>query len=55
MTAYKQRLQSLELEPSSGGCFELSIDGELAFSKLATGDFPDEQSLLDLIGKRLNS
>ena len=53
LTRYKQQLKGLELEPSSGGCFELSIDGELVYSKLATGGFPDDQAMVDLVGKRL--
>ncbi len=53
LTAYKQKIQGLELEPSSGGCFELSIDGQIVYSKLKTGDFPDEDKLVTEIGKRL--
>ncbi len=53
LTQYKQRLESLELIPSHGGCFELMIDGELVYSKLATGKFPDEQAIVQLIGGRL--
>jgi selenoprotein W-related protein len=41
------------LEPSSGGCFELHVDGELLYSKLQTGRFPDENKLVAEIGKRL--
>lgn len=43
----------MELEPSSGGCFELSADGELIYSKLQTGDFPSERAMVDEVGKRL--
>jgi selenoprotein W-related protein len=43
----------LELEPSSGGCFELTANGELVYSKLQTGKFPDEEALVAEIGKRL--
>ncbi len=50
---YKQRLQGLELQPSSGGCFELTIDDQLVYSKLQTGTFPDEQVMVAEIGKRL--
>jgi len=32
----------MELQPSSGGCFELTIDGDLVYSKLADEEFPDE-------------
>ena len=53
LTQYKQKLQGLELEPSGGGCFELSIDGELVYSKLETGQFPDEDEMVAEIGKRL--
>jgi selenoprotein W-related protein len=38
----KERVKSLELIPSSGGCFELTVDGQLVYSKLQTGQFPDE-------------
>jgi selenoprotein W-related protein len=53
LTQYKQQLQGLELQPSSGGCFELTVDGELVYSKLASGEFPDEQAMVKEIGKRL--
>jgi selenoprotein W-related protein len=43
----------MELEPSGGGCFELSMDGETIYSKLQTGEFPDEDALVKEIGKRL--
>jgi selenoprotein W-related protein len=53
LTQYKQKLAGLELEPSTGGCFELTADGELVYSKLQTGEFPDEDALVAEIGKRL--
>ena len=43
----------MELQPSSGGCFELTVDGELVYSKLDTGQFPDEEAMVGEIGKRL--
>ena len=43
----------MELQPSSGGCFELTIDGDLVYSKLATEEFPDEAAMVALIGERL--
>ena len=33
----------------SGGVFEISIDGKLAFSKKQTGDFPTEDQLNALV------
>lgn len=53
LTTYKQKIQDLKLVPSSGGCFELTIDGDLVYSKLKTGKFPDEQWVLDAIGARM--
>jgi selenoprotein W-related protein len=50
---YKQKLESLELIPSSGGCFELSVDGKLLYSKLKTGEFPDEREMVRLVGEQL--
>lgn len=53
LTAYKQKIAALELEPSKGGCFELTAGGELIYSKLATGQFPDEDAMVAEVGKRL--
>ena len=39
--------------PEGGGCFELALDGKLAYSKLKTGEFPNEDDLVALVGKRL--
>jgi selenoprotein W-related protein len=43
----------MKLIPSSGGCFELTVNGDLLYSKLKTGKFPDEQWALDAVGARL--
>ena len=49
---YKDKLQGeIDLSPSSGGAFEVSVDNKLVYSKLKTGRFPDEKELLELIGK----
>ena len=53
LTQYKQQLEGLELQPAAGGCFELSVDGELVYSKLASGDFPNEDAMVKLVGKKL--
>jgi selenoprotein W-related protein len=50
---YKQRIQELKLIPGSGGCFELTVNGELIYSKLQTGRFPDEKIMIDAVGQRL--
>jgi selenoprotein W-related protein len=53
LTTYKQKIKELKLIPASGGAFELSVNGELVYSKLQTGKFPDEQAMIDTVGKRL--
>jgi selenoprotein W-related protein len=53
LTHFKQELRGMELEPSSGGCFELSVNGELVYSKLKTGQFPDEDVMVAEIARRL--
>jgi selenoprotein W-related protein len=41
------------LIPAGGGCFELSLNGDLIYSKLDTGKFPEEQWALHAVGARL--
>ena len=36
----------VELIPSTGGVFEVVVDGVLVYSKKETGEFPDEQLLV---------
>jgi len=53
LTSYKQQIKDLKLVPASGGCFEISLDGDLIYSKLKTGKFPDEKWAVDAVGVRL--
>ncbi len=53
LTTYKQQIKDLKLIPSKGGCFEIMFDGELIYSKLETGKFPDEKWVVDTLGKKL--
>jgi selenoprotein W-related protein len=50
---YKQKIADLKLIPGGGGCFELKVDGELIYSKLKTGKFPDEAAMVAAVGKRM--
>ena len=52
---YKMQIESLELVPDKGGCFELSLNGDLVYSKLDTGEFPDESRMIGVIGKQLKT
>jgi selenoprotein W-related protein len=53
LTTFKQKVSGMTLVPAGGGCFELTANGELLYSKLKSGQFPDEQSIVDLLEKRL--
>ena len=46
-------MKGLTLIPAGGGCFELTVDGELLYSKLQTGEFPEEPAVLELVRERL--
>ena len=43
---YKNTLGEVALVPSSGGAFEVVLDGQKVYSKAETGRFPDESALL---------
>ena len=53
LTEFKQKIASLQLVPSRGGCFELVVDGELVYSKLKTGVFPYEGAMVQAVADRL--
>jgi selenoprotein W-related protein len=42
---YKNEIESFELIPSSGGVFEVTLDGKLIFSKKETGRFPENEEI----------
>lgn len=44
-----QGVASLELVPSANGRFEVTVNGELVFSKLAAGRFPELKELKDKV------
>jgi selenoprotein W-related protein len=41
--------------PSKGGCFELTVGGKKLYSKLKTGEFPDEDKLVEAVGRVLEA
>ena len=45
----------LTLIPGSGGQFEVVIDGETAYSKKATGRYPEIQELKETVRDRLEA
>lgn len=53
LSKFKSRLDSYELISDRGGKFEVSVDGDLLYSKLETGEFPKDEDVVALIEKRL--
>ncbi len=53
MREYDYDIESFKLITGSGGRFEVTIDGELVFSKLETGRFPDPAEIKETIKARL--
>lgn len=43
-----------ELIPSSGGCFELTVNGKLVYSKLETGRHTDPEEIARLLQQQLD-
>ncbi len=52
LSTFKQEIAEFTLLPSDGGKFEIKIDGDLVYSKLATGSFPDASVIEGEIRKR---
>lgn len=48
----KQRVDRFTLVPSDGGRFEIEVDGDLIYSKLSTGSFPDEAAIVREVDSR---
>ncbi len=46
-------LEAIDQVPSSGGAFEISLDGDLIYSKLKTGRFPETDEVTDAIDATL--
>ena len=40
----------VELVPGTGGVFEITVDGQLKFSKKQTGRFPTDEEVLGVGG-----
>ena len=46
-------ISGVSLIPADGGAFEVSVGYKLMYSKLETGEFPDESILVDEIRSEL--
>ena len=52
LNRFKQSIESLSLAPYADGRFEVLVDDQKVYSKLDTGEFPDEDSVLEDIAER---
>ena len=50
---FKQNIEELTLLPSDGGRFEIKVNDEMIYSKLSTGQFPDNLSIEQEIRQRM--
>ena len=55
LSTYKQKIKELKLIPSGGGCFELSINGDLIYSKLKVGKYTFTATITDASGQTVQS
>lgn len=53
MDALGEKFGALKLIPADESRFEVLLDGELIYSKLKTGDFPDNKQMVELLKARL--
>ena len=52
ITELKEKVKEFKLIPGTGGAFEIEVNGDLIDSKLKTGQFPDENWVLDTVRKK---
>ena len=53
LSGFKRQISGLKLVPDTGGCFEVKFGNELVYSKLSTGQFPDEAAIIDMVTSKL--
>ena len=53
LVEFKQGIESFLLIPSTGGRYEVTINGDLVYSKLKEGRFPEFEELEPLVKERL--
>lgn len=53
LSKFESQIKSLTLIPGDGGCFEVTLNGELIYSKLATGRHANDGEVVALVKARL--
>jgi selenoprotein W-related protein len=52
---FSANIAEATLKPSTGGRFEVSVDGSLVYSKLELDRFPEDGELLTLVGQQIGA
>lgn len=52
---FRQKVERLTLIPSSGGRFEVTINGDLVHSKHQTGEYPTNEAIIAEVARRMPS
>lgn len=52
---YKNKIGALTFLPSSGGVFEVTVNGSLVHSKKETDQFPDEETVIKRVGEMVGA
>lgn len=55
LTTFEQDLSSVALKPGTGGVFDITLNGQLIFSRKAAGRFPEAKELKQLIRDCIDS
>ena len=55
LTEFGDRIKTWQLIPSDGGKFELTVNGELVYSKKETGRHTDPEEVNQLLADKLAS
>ena len=50
---YAEQIDSINLHGGTGGAFEVSVNGEQAYSKLATKRYPDLSEIVSAVEAKL--
>jgi len=51
LTNFEPEIESITLVPASGGRYEVSVNGQLIYSKLQTGRHPEPGEVIGLVQK----
>jgi selenoprotein W-related protein len=51
LEAFEHDITEIGLVPSSGGAFEVEVDGRLVYSKKATGKHAEYSEVVDAVGE----